>query len=125
MFFPIRNQLQKQEAPSCKNVRFLFVYVDHLFFNQFCIFLYVPYTFYLFMIDCFIVFSATYSYIMAISFSGGRSQPSTWRVLPTMGKQLVNFITYGCESNAPFLAHLAKGHVSFCHQVSSVRRHRR
>ena len=21
---------------------------------------------------------------------------------PTMGKQLVNFITYGCESNAPF-----------------------
>jgi hypothetical protein len=27
-----------------------------------------------------------------------------------MSKQLVNFIT--CESSAPFLAHLAKGHVS-------------
>jgi len=38
---------------------------------------------------------------MATSFSGGRSQ-STRRVPPTMGKQLVNFITYGCESSAPF-----------------------
>jgi hypothetical protein len=28
---------------------------------------------------------------------------STWRELPTMGKQLVNFITCGCESSAPFL----------------------
>jgi hypothetical protein len=38
-----------------------------------------------------IVFNATFSYIMATSFSGGRSQSS-----------LVNFITCGCESSAPF-----------------------
>jgi hypothetical protein len=36
---------------------------------------------------------------MATSFSGGRS----WKEPPTMGKQLVNFITCGCESSAPFL----------------------
>ena len=41
-----------------------------------------------------------FSYIMATSFSGGRSQ-STRREKPTMGKQLVNFI--GCESSAPFM----------------------
>jgi hypothetical protein len=34
-------------------------------------------------------------------FSGGGSR-STWRDPPTMGKQLVNFITCGCESNATF-----------------------
>jgi len=39
--------------------------------------------------------------IMATSFSGGRSR-STQREPPTMGKQLVNFITCGCESSAPF-----------------------
>jgi hypothetical protein len=33
-----------------------------------------------------------FSYIMAISFSGGRSR-NTRREPPTMGKQLVNFIT--------------------------------
>jgi hypothetical protein len=38
------------------------------------------------------------SYIMATSFSGGRSW-STRREPPIMGKQLVNFIT--CESSAP------------------------
>jgi hypothetical protein len=38
---------------------------------------------------------------MAICFSGGRSR-STRREPPTMGKQLVNFITCGCESSAPF-----------------------
>jgi hypothetical protein len=38
---------------------------------------------------------------MATSFSDGRSR-STRREPPTMGKQLVNFITYGCESSAPF-----------------------
>jgi hypothetical protein len=38
---------------------------------------------------------------MATSFSGGGSQ-STRREPPTMGKQLVNFITCGCESSAPF-----------------------
>jgi hypothetical protein len=37
---------------------------------------------------------------MATSFSGGRSQ-STLREPPTMGKQLVNFITCGGESSAP------------------------
>ena len=42
-----------------------------------------------------------FSYIMAISFSDGRSR-STWREPPTMGMQLVNFITCGCESSAPF-----------------------
>ena len=43
-----------------------------------------------------------FSYIMATSFSGGRSL-STRRVPPTMGKQLVNFITCDCESSSPFL----------------------
>ena len=39
---------------------------------------------------------------MATSFSGGGSR-STRREPPTLGKQLVNFITFGCESSAPFL----------------------
>jgi hypothetical protein len=47
-------------------------------------------------------FQQYFSYIMATSFSGGRSR-STRRAPPTMGKQLVNFITFGCESSAPFL----------------------
>jgi hypothetical protein len=34
--------------------------------------------------------------------------------------QLISFITCDCESSAPFLAHLAKGHVSFCHHLASV-----
>jgi hypothetical protein len=37
-------------------------------------------------------FQQYFSYIMATSFSGGRSW-STRRELPTMGKQLVNFFT--------------------------------
>ena len=50
----------------------------------------------------FLLFKATFSNISAISwrtiFNGGRSrgEPST------MDKQLVNFITCGCESSAPF-----------------------
>ena len=40
-------------------------------------------------------------YIMATSFSAGRNW-STRREPPTMGKQLVNFITCSCESSAPF-----------------------
>ena len=56
----------------------------------------------------FIVLNATFSNISAISwqpvFSGGRSR-STRRESPTMGKQLVNFITCGCESSAPFFVH--------------------
>ena len=43
-------------------------------------------------------FNATFNYIMATSFSGGRNR----REPPTMGKQLVSFITCGCESSAPF-----------------------
>ena len=56
---------------------------------------------------------------MVTSFSGGRSR-STRREPPTMAKQLVSFITCGCESSAPFLAHLALGHVSYCQHFSSV-----
>ena len=47
-------------------------------------------------------FQQHFSYIMVTSFSGGRSR-STRREPPTMGKQLVDFITCGCESSAPFL----------------------
>jgi hypothetical protein len=53
---------------------------------------------------------------MATSFSGEGSR----RELPTTGKQLVNFITWGYESTAPFLAHIAKGNVSFCHHLASI-----
>ena len=52
------------------------------------------------MID-FLCFNATFSYIMATSFSGGRSR-SIWREQPTTSKLLVNFITCECESSAPF-----------------------
>jgi hypothetical protein len=49
----------------------------------------------------FLVFNATFSYIMATSFSGGRSR----REPPTMGKQLINFITSLAASGRvhPFL----------------------
>ena len=47
-------------------------------------------------------FQQYFSYVMAISFSGGRSR-STRTEPQTMGKQLVNFIACGCESSAPFL----------------------
>jgi hypothetical protein len=46
-------------------------------------------------------FQQYFKYIMATSFSGGRSR-STWREPLTMGKQLVNITTCGCESSAPF-----------------------
>jgi hypothetical protein len=42
---------------------------------------------------------------MAISFSGGKSR-STEKEQPIMGTQLVNFITCGCESSAPFFGNL-------------------
>jgi hypothetical protein len=45
---------------------------------------------------------------MATSFSGGRSR-NTRREPPTMDKQLVNFITWGCESSAPFLSFTKSG----------------
>jgi hypothetical protein len=38
---------------------------------------------------------------MATSFSGGGSR-STRREPPTMGRQLLNFITCDCKSSAPF-----------------------
>jgi hypothetical protein len=53
---------------------------------------------------------------MATSFSGEGSR----REPLTTCKQLVNFITCGYESTAPFLAHLAKGNVSFCHHLASI-----
>ena len=61
------------------------------------------------MIDLiwFLVFNANFSYIMATSFSGGSSR-STWREPPTMGKQLVSFITCDCESSAPFFVNPRK-----------------
>ena len=40
---------------------------------------------------------------MATSFSGTRREP------PIMGMQLVNFITCGCESSAPFLSFTKPG----------------
>jgi hypothetical protein len=48
------------------------------------------------LILIFFVLNATFSYIMATSVSGGGREP------PTMGKQLVNFITCGSKSSAPF-----------------------
>jgi hypothetical protein len=54
-------------------------------------------------------FNATFSYIMATSISGGRSR-STRRELPKMGKQLVNFITCGCELSSPFFVIYKTGH---------------
>jgi hypothetical protein len=45
------------------------------------------------LILIFFVLNATFSYIMATSVSGGGREP------PTMGKQLVNFITRGCKSS--------------------------
>jgi hypothetical protein len=44
-------------------------------------------------------FQQYFSNIMATGFSGGGSR-STRREPPTMGKQLVSFITCGCESSA-------------------------
>jgi len=50
---------------------------------------------------CLTPLSAIFQLIMATSFSGGRSR-STRREPPTMGKQLVNFITCSCELSASF-----------------------
>ena len=54
-------------------------------------------------------FNATFSNIMATSFSGGGSQ-STRREPPTLGKQLVNFMTCSCESSASFFVIYKAGH---------------
>jgi hypothetical protein len=45
---------------------------------------------------------------MATGFSGGGIR-STRREPPTMGKQLVNFITCGCESSAPIVVNYKAG----------------
>jgi hypothetical protein len=50
---------------------------------------------------------------MATSFSGGRGR-STRREPPTMGKQLVSFITYSYESSAPFFVNY---HIEICISV--------
>jgi hypothetical protein len=65
------------------------------------------------LIDWFIVFNATFSYIMATSFSGGRSW-STRREPSTMGKQLVNFNTRDFESSASFFQFTKLGTNSRC-----------
>ena len=55
--------------------------------------------------DWFIVFNATFSNISAISWRPAlvvKEAGVHRREPPTMGKQLVNFITCGCESSAPF-----------------------
>ena len=57
----------------------------------------------------FIIDLIYFSYIMATSFSGGGSR-STRREPRTMGKQLVNFTTCGCESSAPFFVIYIAGH---------------
>ena len=49
---------------------------------------------------------------MATSFSGGGSR-STRRETPTLGKQLVNFITCGCESSAPFFVIYKAGYDTY------------
>ena len=60
---------------------------------------------------------------MTTSFSGGRSW-STQREPPTMGKQLVNFITCGFESSAPFLyARLKTGRIMWL-DMAGGRTHR-
>jgi len=56
-------------------------------------------------------FQQYFSYIVVTSFSGGRSR-SVRREPQTMGKQLVNFSTCGCESSA-----------SFCNLQSRARTH--
>ena len=56
-------------------------------------------------------FQQYFNYIMATSFSGGRSR-STRREPPTMGKQLVNFITWAASR----VHH-------FCHLQNRARTH--
>jgi hypothetical protein len=52
-----------------------------------------------------LVFNATFSNISGISWRPVLvvEEASTRREPPTLGKQLVNFITCGCESSTPFL----------------------
>jgi hypothetical protein len=57
-----------------------------------------------------------FSYIMTTSFSGGGSR----REPPTMGKQLVNFITCGCESSASFFVIYKAGKVALNTKNQSI-----
>jgi hypothetical protein len=51
---------------------------------------------------CLTPLSAVFQLYHGDQFSGGRSR-STRKEPPSMGKQLVNCITCGCESGTPFL----------------------
>jgi hypothetical protein len=54
----------------------------------------------------FIVLNATFNNIAAISWRQVLVVEEAWitrKDSPTMGKQLVNFITCGCELSAPFV----------------------
>jgi len=64
--------------------------------------MYLPMDWLIYCVYCH--FQQYFSYIMATSFSGGRSR-SIRREPRTMGKQLVNVITCGCESSAPLFAY--------------------
>ena len=59
-------------------------------------------------------FQQYFSYIKATSFGGGKNR-STRREPPTMGKQLVNFITCGCELSALFFVidKAGRGHTPY------------
>jgi hypothetical protein len=65
----------------------------------------------------FLVFNATFSNISAISwrpvFNGGRSR-NTQREPPTMDKQLVSFITCGCQLSAPLFEFTKPGANTRC-----------
>jgi hypothetical protein len=56
------------------------------------------------------VFNATFSNISAISWWPVLVVEEAGREPPTMGKQLVNFITCGCKSSAPFFVIYKAGH---------------
>ena len=58
----------------------------------------------------FLVFNATFSNISAISWWPVLVVEEAGREPPTMGKQLVNFITCGCKSSAPFFVIYKAGH---------------
>jgi hypothetical protein len=57
---------------------------------------------------------------MARSFSGGRRW-STWREPPTMDKQLLNYITCGCESSAQIINHLVQVALGFIYNGQKFR----
>jgi hypothetical protein len=80
------------EAKITRKVKWMVIYKVYVVFTD--------WTYYHSLI-CQHHFQQYFSYIMATSFSGGRSQ-STRKAPSTMGKQLVNFITCGCESSASF-----------------------